>query len=84
MATEASVTTSSGKGPFSGFHDCADVMDEVYRNRVDAGLGPESAKSMRLRVPRMFGSKDPSDWLKSTFQATWMITEAESRSYQKT
>lgn len=75
----ASESTASGTGPLFRSQPCVDAIDEANMNRGLVALFDASARFMRYRVPRMFGSNVVSDRLKSICQALWMINVTESR-----
>ena len=74
-----SESISSGTGPFFRSQPCADVIDEANMNRGLIAFFDAIARSMRYRVPRMFGSNVDREWLKSIRQALWITSVIDSR-----
>lgn len=67
--TRESAIGFSGRGPFSIFQFKPEEVDDMNRKRIVEGSGLVRAKSIKLRIPRMFGSKRAKDRLNPTLHA---------------
>lgn len=52
-----------------GFQPCEDAIVDVKRNRMVVAFEEVAARSIKLRVPRILGSKEAKERLKSSRHA---------------